>query len=266
MAEQSRRPTTPAPANVGFPTPWGAPERPDDPFAIGWPPYDPSDPFGRRQSLTASLLNPPKSDKQVRPPYALPGQKREPVAPIGLLDATVRPQFPTGKGFPDSISVSGDVNAGARAPLKELASFSKVRPYDDYIEAAAAKYGVNPDLIRAVMYMETTHGYYDALVSPFNMNASILPMNVNTDYWGNTWGTREQLKSPQFNIDAGTKMLKVIIDRMDNPSVSQVATVYNDSKARSITDYGKRVQSIYLSKPWIEHGQKEEKPITKGSK
>ncbi len=32
-------------------------------------------------------------------------------------------------------------------------------------------------------YMETTHGYYDAIPALFNKNKSILPMNVRSNYW-----------------------------------------------------------------------------------
>jgi hypothetical protein len=36
-------------------------------------------------------------------------------------------------------------------------------------------------------------------------NKSILPMNINTDYWGGTFGDRATLKKPDENIKAGPR-------------------------------------------------------------
>lgn len=58
----------------------------------------------------------------------------------------------------------------------------------------AKEKGVDANLVKAIMYMETTHGYYDAILELFNKNKSILPMNINVDYWGSTFGSREELK------------------------------------------------------------------------
>jgi len=82
------------------------------------------------------------------------------------------------------------------------------------------------------------------------MNRSILPMNINTDYWKDTWRSRESLKDPEKNIDAGARMLKSISTAMPHASVAAKATVYNNSDAKQVSDYGARVQKIYEEKPW----------------
>jgi len=102
------------------------------------------------------------------------------------------------------------------------------------------------------MYMETTHGYYDALLVPFDANKSILPMNINTEYWGDTWGTREQLKQIYPNILAGARLLKSIQANLPtNSSITQFATLYNQLNRTRVTDYGARVAEIYKTQPWI---------------
>lgn len=87
------------------------------------------------------------------------------------------------------------------------------------------------------MFMETTHGYYDVLLSPFCMNKSILPMIINVDYWGDAFGSRGFLSNPHHNIWAGAKMLSSIQANMPNASIAQTATIYNNVNATRVSDY-----------------------------
>jgi hypothetical protein len=46
-------------------------------------------------------------------------------------------------------------------------------------------------------------------------------------------------------------MLKNIIGNLQSPaSTASIATLYNDSTATRVTDYGARVASIYETRPW----------------
>jgi hypothetical protein len=56
------------------------------------------------------------------------------------------------------------------------------------------------------MYMETTHGYYDVPLLIFGQNKSILPMNINVDYWGDAFGTHEELEMPVKNLSTGQNL------------------------------------------------------------
>jgi hypothetical protein len=101
------------------------------------------------------------------------------------------------------------------------------------------------------MYMETTHGYYDILLSWFGSNSSILPMNINMDAWGSAWGTRAQLLDAKNNILAGALILKGIQANVQpGASVAEIATLYNSLNATRVTTYGARVEAIYNTKPW----------------
>lgn len=124
----------------------------------------------------------------------------------------------------------------------------------------AKEKGVDANLVKAIMYMETTHGYYDAILELFNKNKSILPMNINVDYWGSTFGSREELKNPEKNIEAGVE----IVDRIKkllpaNASVEGIATLYNNINAKKISEYGARVKAIYDEKPWVVKNENREK-------
>jgi len=128
-----------------------------------------------------------------------------------------------------------------------------VNKYSSLIDRIAGENGVDARLIRAIMYMETTHGYYDAPLSLIGQNKSILPMNVNVDYWGPTFGDRKTLLKPYENIRAGAEILKRIISNLpQEAAIRQIATLYNNINASSVNDYGARVEKIYNSQPWTQ--------------
>jgi soluble lytic murein transglycosylase-like protein len=112
------------------------------------------------------------------------------------------------------------------------------------------KYAVDANLIRAIIYMESTHGYYDAPLDMVHLNKSIRPMNVNTTYWGNAWGSSGSLADPRSNIEGGTQLLKAILNAMPGADIAKVATIYNNTDAKRVSDYGARVKAIYESKAW----------------
>lgn len=128
---------------------------------------------------------------------------------------------------------------------------STVAQYKDIIESEAIQQGVDSNLIRAILYMETTHGYYDKLMEVFDKNNSILPMNVRSDYWRDLGFSRTSLKKPETNIHVGTLLLKRIIERVQPTNVEGIASVYNDLGTTVTTDYGARVKVIYDDKLWI---------------
>jgi hypothetical protein len=157
--------------------------------------------------------------------------------------------------------VADNPDANDQPPLHELPNKSVVGKYQSLIQEAAEKTGVDARLISAIMFIETTHGWYDqfnplpdtdwAIFSIPLHNNSILPMNVNHDYWGNHFGTREQLNDPHQNILAGARMLKAIQDNLPpGTSISKIATLYQDHRARRVSDYGARVAKIYETQPW----------------
>jgi soluble lytic murein transglycosylase-like protein len=127
-----------------------------------------------------------------------------------------------------------------------------VSKYSDLIDRVAKEVGVQGRLIRAIMHMETTHGYYDAPLALFGENKSIRPMNVNFDFWGGRFGDRTALNDPYLNIKAGAEILKRIIANLPrDATVRQIATLYNDINAQSVTDYGARVDRIFAEQPWL---------------
>ncbi len=147
--------------------------------------------------------------------------------------------------------VDEDPGANGSAPIYELPLFSEVARHSAEIDRAAREVGVDARLIRAVLYVETTHGYYDAPLELLGANRSIRPMNVNVAYWGDAFGDREALSEPAHNIRAGALILQRIAANLPaGAGVRHVATLYNNLDAAAVSDYGARVEKVYETRPW----------------
>lgn len=168
----------------------------------------------------------------------------------GYLEPPSRKAIIAQDGAEPRITVAPNRQANGKAPPLEEPGQSQVKAYDDYITEMAGKYRLDPNLIRSIMHLETTHGYYDRLF-PSEWRKSILPMNVNTAYWGDRWGSKESLANPRLNIEAGARMLRSIVDKMPkDATVAQIASVYHSDRAPKVDDYGARAQSIHDEESW----------------
>ena len=118
--------------------------------------------------------------------------------------------------------------------------------------------------------METTHGFYEHCLNNFYTNAvlrgdeiegvgklvypglkSFQPMNINHRYWGNSFGTINDLKNPTYNILVAAEFLKRLSKHVGIPyDIERIATLYNHLGAQRISDYGKRVGKIYRQQLW----------------
>lgn len=63
----------------------------------------------------------------------------------------------------------------------------------------------------AIMYMETTHGWHDAV---YPMKKTILPMNLHYQYWRDLGITKENLDCPFYNIEFVVILLSRIQQRI----------------------------------------------------
>lgn len=131
------------------------------------------------------------------------------------------------------------------------AGIAAVRKYDDLIREEAKREGIDPDLVRAIMYIEESHGWYGVPLEPFGIAKSLMPMNIRPKFWGSLSPDHPDLKDPAANIHAGIVLLKRITERLDSPTIAKIATLYNSLSADSVSDYGRRVAEIYETKPWI---------------
>ncbi len=151
------------------------------------------------------------------------------------------------KDAPAVFEVEANPEANGSKPIYELHEMNEVFEHAVDILKEASAQDVDHRLVMAIVYMETTHGYYDQL---HPRPKTVLPMNVHVSYWSGFGWSREDLQVPATNIRAGVTLLKRISERVKEPTVAKVATLYNNLSAEQVSDYGARVQKIYEEEPW----------------
>ncbi len=107
---------------------------------------------------------------------------------------------------------------------------------------------VDPDLIRASMYIETSYGWYDNF---YPWHKTILPINVHYEYWKELGLNKSQLQLPEINVHVETLIIKQIQDRLKYPRIRKIESVYNVLGRESISKYGAQVENIYRNKAWL---------------
>jgi hypothetical protein len=133
------------------------------------------------------------------------------------------------------------------SPWYSLDKMQEVTANDVAIEQAARRNNLDPDFVRAIVWMESTHGWYDR-VDP--KNETIRPMNVHARLWSELGISRTDLTDPVRNIEAGVYILAQIWSRTPDPTVEKVATLYNKLGATEVNGYGKTVAKYTTQKPW----------------
>jgi soluble lytic murein transglycosylase-like protein len=113
------------------------------------------------------------------------------------------------------------------------------------IKREAESRGLDPDLVRAIMYMETSRGHYGTIPEFFGLASSYQPMNIRPDPWQHLGVSSEKIKNnPSENVKVGAELLARIRDRLPNPTPDRIATLYNSLAKDSVTDYGARVARL----------------------
>lgn len=131
-----------------------------------------------------------------------------------------------------------------------------VKQHDTTIEKMAKKHGVDPDMIRAVMWSENARGHKlgGNLIGDLIGNSKTpLPMNMNKETGAKLIGkTPEDLYDPANNIEASAIMLKRISDRIDNPTAAKIGSIWNFTGREKTNDFGEYIQRVYDEKPWLK--------------
>lgn len=127
---------------------------------------------------------------------------------------------------------------------------------DPIICEMAEKHGVDPDLIRAVMWAENARGnkgFFNALADVVRKSDSPLPMNMNKETGAKLLGKRpEDLYDARNNIEAAAIFLKRIRGRIDapNPTPAQIGSMWLFTGSEQTNDWGEFIQRVYDEKPW----------------
>jgi hypothetical protein len=133
----------------------------------------------------------------------------------------------------------------------EIHDKHEVDLYESIIDEEARRQGVDPNLVKAIMYVETSHGaIYGHIAEDRGWSNSILPMNISLVPWKALGFTEADFNDPRMNIRAGVTLLKRIIERVQNPTVAKVATLWNNLKREAVNDFGARTAEVYRQQLW----------------
>ncbi|QUJ70498.1 hypothetical protein KDD30_20625 (plasmid) [Photobacterium sp. GJ3] len=158
------------------------------------------------------------------------------------------------KDEPALFEIEDNPNVDGSEPLLEIGLFNPIGSGEIY-EKIALKYGLDPGWLKAIAYMENTHGYYDAMPGINLVNDSYRPMNVQYKTWK---GIADELGFSEWqvqyrvecNVEVGAVILSRIKARVVNPTLEKVASIYVFTGAELTRDYGARVQKIYEERLW----------------
>jgi|GEM_PF-3240567 len=141
-------------------------------------------------------------------------------------------------GIPLYLNLQDNVGAGAF-----------VRENSDLIEAAAAEFSIDADLVKAVIYTEMARGWYDR----FNPAGSltVLPGNVSEESWADLMPDADFSKK-EDNIRVTAKLLSGISKRLDVPYPEDVYSLYNGLAHDRTYENDKTKSTPYFLKKVLE--------------
>lgn len=128
-----------------------------------------------------------------------------------------------------------------------------VEKHESTINTLSKKHGVDPDLVKAVMYIENATGHKYGLndtVDKMGMSGSQMPMNINGKLWSNFEGKNFNTKDPVQNIELSTLLLKRLEETIEDPTPEKIGTLWNGTSKDKVSDVGARIGRAYEDKPW----------------
>ncbi|MDQ7788746.1 MAG: hypothetical protein RDU41_01685 [Clostridia bacterium] len=144
--------------------------------------------------------------------------------------------------------------ASGRAPLyrSHRLGVEAITKYGKIADSEAKRQGVDPIMVRAILYYENADGHkggLDKKLDEWGLSRSQQPMSLRADIWGGLGVTRDS--PPRQHIRAAVTLIKRITDRLDHPTPDRIGTLWNSLSARRVTQRGARIGWIYEDQPWL---------------
>ena len=141
-----------------------------------------------------------------------------------------------------------------RAPLwrSHRLGVEAVSKYGKMADIEARRQGVDPIMVKAILYYENADGHkggLDEKLDEWGVSRSQKPMSLRSDIWEGLGVTR--YSSPRKQIRAAVTLIKRITERLDNPTPERIGTLWNSLSATKVTERGARIGSVYEDEPWI---------------
>lgn len=183
------------------------------------------------------------------PPVGAPVLTRRTDREKSILDDT-----PAHFAIADSPALTG------AAPLWRKPEYgrSMVEHYAPLIETEARRQGVDPDLVKAIMYFENADGHkygLDVLADYAGLSRSQRPMSIRSDIWQGLGLPPETARDPALNIAASVRLIRRITDRLEQPTPERIGTLWNSLSQDRVSDRGARIGRIFRERLW-EKGPK----------
>jgi hypothetical protein len=178
--------------------------------------------------------------------------------------------FAIRNNLPAIFKVSPSRRGSGAAPFhrKHNIGAEAVRKHDEAIVRESARFGVDPDLVRAIMYIENADGDragLDRAKQFIGQANTLLPMNINPIIWDGVGGVRgEQFKNPELNIRAGVALIKAIQDRIDKPTPAKIGSVWQFAGKENVSDNGNKIERAMLEQLWITGSPSDGDPAPRG--
>jgi soluble lytic murein transglycosylase-like protein len=129
----------------------------------------------------------------------------------------------------------------AGSPIS-AAMLARATDYDPIIETAAADHEVNPDLLRAVIVVES--GFDAQARSPKGAVGLMQLMPATARAYG-----AEDLADPRQNVEAGTRFLRDLLDRYDE-DLELVLAAYNAGEP-AVERHGRRIPPFAETRQYV---------------
>lgn len=144
--------------------------------------------------------------------------------------------------------------ADERAPLyrSHRLGVEAILKYGKIADSEAKKQGVDPIMVRAILYYENADGHKGGLDKKFDewgWSRSQKPMSLRADIWGSLGVKRDS--PPLIQIRAAVTLIKRITERLENPTPDRIGTLWNYLPATKVTTRGARIGQIYEDEPWL---------------
>ncbi|MBX9634548.1 MAG: hypothetical protein K2X44_06170, partial [Magnetospirillum sp.] len=128
-----------------------------------------------------------------------------------------------------------------------------IQKYGKLAEEEAKLQGVDPDLVKAIMYYENADGHKFGLndvADKLGISGSVMPMNINPKIWGGLGIDRSDASDPQKNIRTAVTLIKRIQDRVDGPTPEKIGSLWNGIMLDQVNPRGARIGRIARERPW----------------
>ncbi len=131
-----------------------------------------------------------------------------------------------------------------------------MKKHGEIIEREARAQGVEPNLVRAIMYVENADGSRFGLskfAERHGFAKTLFPMNINPRLWAGLIGVKEEeFRKPEVNIKAAVTLIKRIEERLDvnDRTPAKIGSIYNFSGRENVSDVGARIQKAFDGKLW----------------